>query len=817
MALTTADDDRHPLRLRTILLAGVIIGLGVFMVLGLGQQLGFMVAGLLALGVALPLALFAFGAAWRGAHHGRQGDLPISRVLDLLNDGLVLTGSDGRVMHANRWYKRFCKRMTVSPRLTPEQVLEAVAARHPIAAQELRASGYRLARRLEAGEAHGEDVTIPLEDGKVSVLITVCPAQDGRALWTIAPSARNSNVRVGGDFADAVESFTCPAVFMGPETVRTNREFELRFGDRLDETTRGQLYQRLDSAAWTGGNDMSWPARPLAIPGLPPLRPARLLVEGGAMYIFGGVALDLPAGPGTDMRTTKALARLSELLEVAPVGVAFLDEHGRVRQCNQTFRDFTGSPAEAGTPMIDLFETEEGEDLLPFMEAALAGPSQSDPCYVRTTEPPKRVGQMVLNRMPVTGKPVTLAFVIDQTDQRNLELQFAQSQKMQAIGQLAGGVAHDFNNLLTAIIGYCDLLLARHSVGDPSFKDINQVKQNATRAANLTRQLLAFSRKQTMNPKRLQLTDCMADLSMLLKRLLGENISLQMIHGRDLWAIKADQGQLEQVVINLAVNARDAMKEGGALTIRTRNVSEGESRKMGRGLLPPAEYVLIEVADTGCGISEDNLEKIFEPFFTTKDVGEGTGLGLSMVYGIIKQTGGFIYPESEVDKGTTFRIYLPRDVSEPAAEGDDGSAGQAAQAKGTDGEGAAKPRDITGQGHILFVEDEDAVRNFSVTALKSRGYTVLEASGGEQALEILRDQSQPIDLVVSDVMMPQMDGPTMMREARQIRPDLRVVFISGYAENALDDELLDGSEFLPKPFTLKQLAEKVKDVLQPES
>jgi two-component system cell cycle sensor histidine kinase/response regulator CckA len=373
---------------------------------------------------------------------------------------------------------------------------------------------------------------------------------------------------------------------------------------------------------------------------------------------------------------------------------------------------------------------------------------------------------------------------------------------MQAIGQLAGGIAHDFNNVLTAIIGYSDLLLANHRPTDPSFQDIMQIKQNANRAAGLVRQLLAFSRRQTLRPQVLQLADVLSELQNLLRRLVGERIELDVKHGRDLWLVKADVNQFEQVIVNLVVNARDAMPEGGRIWLRTRNVAASECASYREQSLPAADYVLIEVEDTGHGVPADVRDKIFEPFFTTKEVGKGTGLGLSMVYGIVKQTGGFVFVDSEPDRGATFRIFLPRHVPSAADE----------PAK----KEAAKPAaDLTGQGAILLVEDEEAVRSFASRALASRGYTVLEADSGVEALKVVDAAEGKIDLIVSDVIMPEMDGPTMLTELRKRGLTARVIFVSGYADDAFAKNLPEGQEFLflPKPFTLKQLIETVKGAM----
>ena len=324
-----------------------------------------------------------------------------------------------------------------------------------------------------------------------------------------------------------------------------------------------------------------------------------------------------------------------------------------------------------------------------------------------------------------------IAYAIDTTEQRALELQIAQGQKMQAVGQLAGGIAHDFNNMLTAIIGFSDFLLMNHRPADPAFQDIMNIKQNANRAAGLVRQLLAFSRQQTLRPQVLALGDVLSELSILLSRLLGENIELKLDPAGDLWPVKADLHQFEQVIINLAVNARDAMPDGGKLVIRTANISEPDSRELGQRHIPPGEYVLIEVGDTGTGMTPEVKEKIFEPFFSTKEIGRGTGLGLSTVYGIVKQTGGYIFAESEPGTGTVMRVYLPRYI-ETAAEVEQGKIERRPE----------KPKDLTGRGTVLLVEDEDAVRSFAARALGQRGYNVLQATTGTEALEVFAEPSR---------------------------------------------------------------------------
>ena len=503
----------------------------------------------------------------------------------------------------------------------------------------------------------------------------------------------------------------------------------------------------------------------------------------------------------------QAETHFRQFFDFAPVGIVVLDQQDQVLETNAAFRTMIGPllAGGAGRNLLDLVKKEDRAEVAERLAAAHRGSGSGMPIEVRLDREPERVAHLYVSRLhsDATKSSDLLLHLIDTTDQKNLELQFAQSQKMQAVGQLAGGIAHDFNNLLTAMIGFCDLLLLRHQAGDQSFADIMQIKQNANRAANLVRQLLAFSRQQTLRPKVLVITDVLAELSNLLRRLIGETIELKMVHGRDLGLVKVDHGQLEQVIINLAVNARDAMPDGGTLSIRTANVTAEESTQLGHELMPAGEYVLIEVGDSGKGIPKEILGKIFEPFFTTKPVGAGTGLGLSTVYGIVKQTGGFVFPFSEAGKGASFKIYLPR---YRAANGEE-EAGEAAERRET--------KDLTGKGTVLLVEDEDAVRIFAARALRNKGYTVLEANSGEAALVQVNGHQGKIDVLISDVVMPNMDGPTLAKKVKGSRPEMKIIFISGYAEDAFRRNLDRDTDFnfLPKPFSLKQLAGKVKEVM----
>lgn len=494
---------------------------------------------------------------------------------------------------------------------------------------------------------------------------------------------------------------------------------------------------------------------------------------------------------------------IDPIFDAAPIAVAVVERDGKLREFNQPLtRHPAGRSIKVGDSILDMVKEDDRAELEELIQFANDGKPASSPLDVIYSTHAEHAGQIFSSSLTKGDETFSVLYLLDTTQEKSLERQFVQAQKMQAVGQLAGGVAHDFNNLLTAIIGFCDLLLVRHDAGDQSFSDIIQIKQNANRAANLVRQLLAFSRQQTLRPKVLMMTDVVAELSNLIRRLIGETIELKVVHGRDLQPVKVDQGQLEQVIINLAVNARDAMPGGGRLDIRTSMIGPEDTLIERYDVVVPDDYILVEVEDTGCGIPKENLTKIFEPFFTTKEVGQGTGLGLATAYGIVKQTGGYVFVESEVNKGTTFRLLF-----------------RAHAANVEEIEEEEKPqespgRDLTGKGTILIVEDEDPVRMFASRALANKGYNVLEAASGEAGLEILLESKEPVDLLISDVIMPSMDGPTLVKEARKHMPDLPVIFVSGYAEDVFRQNL-EAEEFLflPKPFSLKDLASHVKSIL----
>ena len=501
--------------------------------------------------------------------------------------------------------------------------------------------------------------------------------------------------------------------------------------------------------------------------------------------------------------------RFARLFHAAPFAIATVDRQGAVVSANATFQRMCrndGAAARA-TKLSDLVLADAAPEDRQAVEAGLArvtsGRATAAPFEVSYGPEQQTTRRIYMSPLTVGADPreAAILYMLDTSELKALELKFAQSQKLEAVGKLAGGIAHDFNNVLTVIIGMSDLLLQSRRPTDSGYTDIMQIRSNANRAAGMVQQLLAFSRKQTLKPETLVLNDVIQDFGYSLNRLLGEKIDLKHTPGRDLWYVKADKVQFDQILINLTVNAKDAMPGGGRLTIRTRNISVRDSLKLASQNVSSGEYVLIEVEDTGTGMPADIVAKIFEPYFTTKEVGKGTGLGLSTVYGIIKQTGGYVFCDSVQGRGTAFRIYLPRFIPAETA------AVIEPQPK------AGLSTDLSGTGRVLLVEDEDGVRSFAMRALQRQGYEVFEAVSGVDALEVMARIGGKVDIVVSDVIMPEMDGPTMFKELRKTHPELKIIFVSGYPDDAFKNGLAENETFafLPKPFTLSQLAAKVKE------
>lgn len=534
--------------------------------------------------------------------------------------------------------------------------------------------------------------------------------------------------------------------------------------------------------------------------------------------------IDNQGGVG-DTRT--GIPQIEALLARLPLGLAMTDRDGRFLFANKAFLRAAGHDESGPPPYPSDLVIREDKGALADAVRRFAGGGGSGDVAVRLRTAPEDPVSLSLAGVRGLGEGAVILSLKDSSEETRLKREIAQATKMQAVGQLAGGVAHDFNNVLTAIIGYCDLMLMRHTPGDSDYDDIQQIRANSNRAASLTRQLLAFSRQQTLRPEVLQLPDLVAEISTLLKRLLGEKVQLEVTHDRGLGLVRADPVQLEQVLLNLAVNARDAMtgvgggssvaggipatKAGGVLRLKTKRVSAADVRAMKSEVLPIGDYTALIVEDTGQGIPPAQIGKIFEPFFTTKEKGKGTGLGLSTVYGIVKQSGGFIFAESEVGKGTRFSIYFPVHVPDAADVQEAAAAATAARLP-------ARRKQWSGGGRVLLVEDEDTVRAVAERALVRQGYEVTTASDGEDGLEALGrtlSAGEEFDLVVSDVVMPSMDGPAMAREIRALRPDLPVLFMSGYAEEQLRREIdIPNMYFLAKPFSVTQICTAVEDVLK---
>ena len=633
---------------------------------------------------------------------------------------------------------------------------------------------YRLQSRAAALGSAREDVVTP----RTHMRISVVRLRNGNFLWRLedlferAPGARGA------------EGISLPML-------TASKQGTVLFMNEALRKILGGRVKSLDKIL-TGGDAQHGTFATLeGVEGLVPVFLTKLVAPAGRNeYYF------------TPVSSESAPSLSNEKLPIAalPVPVLRIGGDGTVHDLNGHAQKLIGRQTEPGVFFSDLFEG-LGRSVSDWLGDATQGRGlgKSEVLKVRDADQETFL-QVNLSRLGGSDQEGLLAILNDATELKTLEAQFVQSQKMQAIGQLAGGVAHDFNNLLTAISGHCDLLLLKHDQGDPDYGDLVQIHQNANRAASLVGQLLAFSRKQNLQPEVMDLRDTLSDLTHLLNRLVGEKVSLSLVHDPELMPIRADKRQLEQVLMNLVVNARDAMPDGGMITIETEKAALTQPLERDRVAVPAGDYVLVKVTDEGAGISADKLPKIFEPFYTTKRTGEGTGLGLSTAYGIVKQTGGFIFADSEEGNGSCFSLYFPAHNLPKELQ----SRSQPRQVKKPVGQG---------EGVVLLVEDEAPVRAFASRALRMRGYTVIEAESAEEALETLEDKNLEVDVFVTDVIMPGLDGPTWVREALKTRPDARVVFVSGYAEDSMTDQQarIPNSVFLPKPFSLNELAATVME------
>jgi two-component system, cell cycle sensor histidine kinase and response regulator CckA len=789
------------------------------------------------LGIVGLLALVAMALGILRLTRGGDNHLFARTIIDTALDGILVTDQRGRVCYANKTYLDLIG-ATNNADVRP---IERVFMGDPDVSEVI----YRLLKAAREGRPLQEEVRLGGASGDARWLrMRVRPLADLKnsekfTVWSIADVTREheQHENVFQELQQAIDYLDhAPAGFFSVDAmgdvVYLNATLATWLDYDLAEVGVGAL--KLSHLIAGGGAALltTLPAAPGEVK--TELLDLDLRTRSGKplpVRLFHKVAHGMDGRPGSSRTLVLnreedkgsdpqrlAEVRFMRFFQNAPIAIATIDKSGRIVRSNarfvSAFKDFfqgderliTSVVAARDRPALEALvrKASEGHLDIPQVEAALTGERERwANFFVSAVAEDDRDGE------------TAIVYAFETTAQRSLESRFYQQQKMESVGQLAGGIAHDFNNVLSAIMMATDFLLNAHKPTDPSFKDIMQIKQNANRAAALVRHLLAFSRKQTLRPQVLEFGEVLHDLGMLLKRLIGEKIALEIVHGRDPWLVKVDISQLEQVIVNLAVNARDAMPDGGRLTIRTANISAVESVEFHAKGMPTGDYVLLEVVDTGTGIPPDIIDKIFEPFFTTKEIGKGTGLGLSTVYGIVKQTGGFIFAESQPGQ-TRFRIFLPRHLAEAEGALPETSLVEAAAINtiaAADSVIQAINEDLTGRGTILLVEDEEGLRALNARGLSSRGYTVLEASNGLDALAVL-DQQGRVDLVVSDVVMPEMDGPSLLKELRQRDPGVKFIFVSGYAEDAFANlPTQEKYGFLPKPFTLKQLVTEVKKTL----
>jgi two-component system, cell cycle sensor histidine kinase and response regulator CckA len=801
-------------------------------------------AGFAAIGF-LSILLYAIGIL-QFAGRAARNDIT-KAIVDGSSDAQLVVDREGKVLYANSAYQALCGGLP--GRLASIRPVERLFSGSP----EVSEATYRLAQAAREGRRAAEIVRlVPALSGGAPFAwyrVRVSPLdRDGKTVqyWAVSDITRERE-RNENEFQELQQAISyldnAPAGFFCARPDGRLAYVNATLADWLDLDIAEIADRSLELKDIISGGGS---ALVESIQGLPggvktetidldlkrkngQTLPVRLVhriafAADGTAGVSRTLVLNRSQGQGADSSEglRAAEVRFARFFNNSPLAIATLNHEGGIETSNARFAALL--PHARPGDRRDIFALVAAADR-PKIEAAfkeaLAGRGEIDPVDAALESDPPRSARFffVPAEARATDSEVALVYLIETTEEKKLQEQFFQSMKMNAIGQLAGGVAHDFNNHLQAIVGFADLLIGNYRASDPRYQDVMQIKNSANRAKSLVRQLLAFSRQQTLLPEAIDLGEQLSDLTNLLKRSIGPTVELDVRHGRDLWPIHADPASFDNMIINLAVNARDAMPDGGKLTIRTLNIGPSECAAYAVEGMPDAEYVLVEITDSGTGMSPDVKKKIFEPFFTTKDVGRGTGLGLSSVYGFVTQSNGFIGCDSELGKGTTFRIFLPRlqaAVPEPQA------AAVASLPQATmPGEIAGEPpataliADHTGKETILLVEDEDAVRNFGARALRSRGYTVIEAQSGVDALEQVGNRIDEIDIVVSDVVMPEMDGPTLLRELRSRNPDLKVIFVSGYAEEAFRKNLPEGQQFdfLPKPFGLKQLVEAVKTVL----
>lgn len=782
--------------------------------------------------------LFAMAAGMlRFSARGRASPL-VKSAIDNAFDGLLITDGNGRVVYANATYLDLISAVNDNDVRPIERVF--------IGDPEVSESIYRLLKAAREGRRLQEEVRIASgRDAARWLRLRVRPlGAEGRAarmtVWSISDITRERERQenVFQELQHAIDYLDhAPAGFFSVDGKGAVVYLNATLAEWLDHDLASIGSGGLQLQDIVAGEGAALLTSRNAAPGevKTEVLDLDLKTRGGKpipVRLFHKVAYGADGEPGGSRTLVLNRARESDSGELqraaevrfmrffhnTPMAIATVDKGGRIARENPRFAHTFAAALKEDRSIFSVVSERDRAALETAIRRAAEGQGDIAPVEAALAGSSERWASFFVSAVEEGDGEAAIVYALETTTQRTLENRINQQQKMESVGQLAGGIAHDFNNVLSAIMMATDFLLNAHKPTDPSFQDIMQIKQNANRAAALVRQLLAFSRKQTLRPQVLDLGESLSDIGMLLKRLIGEKVALEVTHGRDLWPVKADLSQFEQVIVNLAVNARDAMPDGGKLKVRTANVAAVDSARYAYKGMPQADYVLVEVSDTGTGIAPDIIDKIFEPFFSTKEVGKGTGLGLSTVYGIVKQTGGFVFAESKPGD-TTFRIFLPRHVA--GAEESDRTAQTAevpaiagALSAAVQAERAATT-DLTGQGTILLVEDEEGLRALNARGLASRGYTVLTAGNGVEAIEVMEKRGGGIDLVVSDVVMPEMDGPALLKELRRRDPAIKFIFVSGYAEDAFAKSIPEGEmpDFLAKPFTLKQLVAAVKQTM----
>ena len=776
-------------------------------------------------------------------------------------DGILITDPKGRILYANAAYGR----MTGATNASNVQSLEALLAKTRESTEAL----YRLTTALREGREGHEEFRLMQPLGRstgngsgahwyrLKARLLGAAGRNQLDIWQITDitSERDDQERFFRELQNAIDYLDhAPAGFFSAGRKGEIFYLNATLAEWLGIDLTKFQPRSMNMSDLVAGEGMALIQSVQAAPGLKrtetldlDLRrangqslPVRLVhsvstARDGAPGESRTIVLTRPKGGEGDQ--SASAMRFTRFFNNTPMAIASVDGDGKILRINAPFLKLfadvvSRDDVDAGVELNRIVHENTRQQLMQALAAAKDRQGDIAPIDSRHPGDENRYVRFYVNAVidesDEAPEEAAIVYAVETTEQKALETQMAQTQKLNAVGTLAGGIAHDFNNVLTAILLSSDHLLLQARPSDASFADLMEIKRNANRAAVLVRQLLAFSRKQTMRPTVLNLTDVVGDLRMLVDRLIsGSNVKLEVDYGRDLWPVRTDLSQFEQVLINLCVNARDAMPQGGTILIKTRNVSSEEAPSFHQADLPAEDFVMVEVSDTGTGIPPEIMDKIFEPFFTTKEVGKGTGLGLSMVYGIVKQSGGYIYPESEVGRGTSFRIFLSRHVPEapvlvqdsaPAAV--DGTATvQPAATVAAVPAPANEDLDLTGKSAVvLLVEDEEAVRRGGKRMLETRGYTVHEAGSGTEALDIMEELEGKVDIVVSDVVMPEMDGPTLLTELRKSYPDMKFIIVSGYAEDAFARNLPAGAKFgfLPKPFSLKQLAVVVRETLDAE-